>query len=222
MSKHVIDKVEFGTAPINWPRLVGKNGRIGVHGQHKQAKFVRLATNQGASGWGHQRGRKADLAALEESVLGKTVDQLIHPSKGILKGVNQTFDLALHDLAGIVLDKPVYQLLGAKGEKHHTIYSGMIYFDELEPEDNPAGLEKILENCHWDYNYGYRQLKVKIGRSGRWYPHAEGLAMDIKVVKMIHEEFGDKVDILVDANDMYSLQDTKDFLKGIEGILSIG
>ncbi len=109
-------------------------------------------------------------------------------------------------------------MLGASGSKEKKIYSGMIYFDELEPEDNPSGIEKVLENCRWDFNYGYRQLKVKIGRSGRWYPHDEGLDMDIRIIKMIYEEFGDKVEILVDANDMYSLQDTIDFLKGVEGI----
>lgn len=218
LSKHIIDRVEFGKVPYSWPRLVGKNGRIGVHGQHKEASFVRLFTHQGAVGWGHQRYGKSDRQSLEQYILGKTVADLIDPSVGILEGVDQMFDLALHDLAGVILQQPVYQLLGAKGPKQHEVYSGMIYLDELEPEGNPAGLDKVMENCQWDYDYGYRQLKVKIGRSGRWYEHDEGLAMDIKVVKMIHEEFGDKIDILVDANDMYSLQDTIDFLKGIEGI----
>ncbi|MCK5462985.1 MAG: hypothetical protein KAI95_08205, partial [Bacteroidales bacterium] len=96
--------------------------------------------------------------------------------------------------------------------------SGMIYFDELEPEEDPGGLDNLLKNCHWDYDYGYRQLKAKIGRSGRWYPHDEGLALDIEVIKLMREEFGDKIEILVDANDAYTLQDSIDFLKGIEGI----
>ena len=93
----------------------------------------------------------------------------------------------------------------------------MIYFDELEPKDNPAGLDKILENCEWDINYGYRQLKVKIGRSRKWYPHAAGLKKDIEVVKLIHQTFPE-IELLVDANDGYSLEDTIDFLRGIEGI----
>jgi L-alanine-DL-glutamate epimerase-like enolase superfamily enzyme len=118
----------------------------------------------------------------------------------------------------VILNQPVYQMLGAAGPHEAPVYSGMIYLDELEPEENPAGVEKVLENCRWDYDYGYRQLKVKVGRSGRWYPHDEGLAMDIRIVRMIHEEFGDRIDILVDANDMYSLQDTIDFLKGVDGI----
>jgi D-galactarolactone cycloisomerase len=218
LTKHTIDKVEFGSANFHWPRLVGKNGRIGVHGQNHKANYVKLFTDQGAMGWGMGSARESEREALINSILGKTVDQLIIPSEGIVQDVNRNFDLALHDLAGIILNQPVYQLLGAAGPKEKEVYSGMIYLDELEPEENPAGVEKVMENCRWDYDYGYRQLKVKIGRSGRWYPHDEGLAMDIRIVKMIHEEFGDKIDILVDVNDVYSLQDTIDFLKGIEGV----
>jgi L-alanine-DL-glutamate epimerase-like enolase superfamily enzyme len=126
-------------------------------------------------------------------------------------------DLALHDLMGVILDKPVYKLLGARGTKNTPIYSGMIYFDELEPEDNPAGIDKILENCQWDIDYGYQQLKVKIGRSGKWYPHDAGLKKDIEVVKLINKTFPD-ITLLVDSNDEYTLQDTIDFLDGIGDI----
>ena len=218
LNRHVIDLVEFDTCNFHWPRQVGKNARKGVHGQHKKENYVKLFTNQGATGWGLASFSDAEKEELKQSIQGKTVDQLIIPSVGITDGVNKAFDIALHDLAGIILNKPVYKLLGEAGAKETDIYSGMIYFDELEPEENPAGLEKIMENCRWDYEYGYRQLKVKIGRSGMWYPHDEGLAMDVRIVKMIHEEFGDKIDILVDANDMYSLNDTIDFLKAVEGV----
>jgi L-alanine-DL-glutamate epimerase-like enolase superfamily enzyme len=219
LSKHKIDSVEFGAANFHYPREVGKNSRRGVHGQYHKAWYVKLFTDQGATGWGMSSHGKADENELKSAVLGKPVGQLIVPEIGMVEGVHPTFDLALHDLAGIILDKPVYQMLGAAGPKQTDIYSGMIYFDELEPEDNPAGIDKVMDNCKWDYDYGYRQLKVKIGRSGRWYPHDEGLAMDIQIVKLIHEEYKDKdVDILVDANDMYSLKDTMEFLTGIEGI----
>jgi L-alanine-DL-glutamate epimerase-like enolase superfamily enzyme len=102
-------------------------------------------------------------------------------------------------------------------QKKTPIYSGMIYFDELEPEDNPAGMDKIIENCQWDIDYGYRQLKVKIGRSGMWYPHDEGLKKDIEVMKLIRNTFPD-IELLVDSNDKYTLQDTIDFLDGIGDI----
>ena len=120
---------------------------------------------------------------------------------------------------GVILGKPVYQLLGNKGPKEVSVYSGMIYLDELNPGNKSKGIDVILENCEWDYNYGYRQLKVKIGRSGRWYEHDEGLLKDIEVVKKIYETFKNKnTEILVDANDMYTLEDSLSFLKGIENI----
>jgi L-alanine-DL-glutamate epimerase-like enolase superfamily enzyme len=167
-------------------------------------------------GWG-LTGRGAEQQI--QSAIGKTVDELFDPSIGSREGVPKDFDLALHDLAGIILGMPVHQMLGNSGSKSAPVYSGMIYFDELEPEDNPAGLDKVVENCHWDVAYGYRQLKVKIGRSGRWYPHDKGLKTDIEVIRRIHETFHDRgVEILVDANDMYSLEDAIAFLKGIQGI----
>ncbi len=218
LTKHIIDRVEYGKVNYHWPRPVGKNARKGVHGQYHKVNYIRLFTDKGATGWAYARYGEADKDLLTESVLGNTMDQLIIPSEGIVTGVNKAFDLALHDLAGVILDQPVYKMLGATGPMEKDVYSGMIYFDELEPEENPAGIEKVMENCRWDYEYGYRQMKVKIGRSGKWYSHDEGLEMDIRIVKMIYEEFGDEVGILVDANDMYSLQDTIDFFKGVEGI----
>ena len=125
-------------------------------------------------------------------------------------------DFALHDLMGVILNQPVYKLLGANGTIETPVYSGMIYLDELNPKNKTKGIDAILENCQWDFDYGYRQLKVKIGRSGRWYPHDIGLKKDIEIVKLIHNSFKDKsTEILVDSNDMYSLEDTISFLSGI-------
>jgi L-alanine-DL-glutamate epimerase-like enolase superfamily enzyme len=218
LAQHIIDRVEFGKVNYHWPRHVGKNARIGIHGQYHTTTYLRLHTDQGASGWGlvNLGGKKEE--AVREEAMGKTVTDLVDPEYGIREQVSPALDFALHDLAGIILNKPVYELLGAEGSKEYPVYSGMIYFDELDPEESPAGIDKVLENCQWDYDYGYRQLKVKIGRSGRWYTHSEGLAMDIMVVKMIHEKFGDDVGILVDANDMYSLEDTISFLNGVEEV----
>lgn len=216
LAGHRIDNIEIRTVKFQWPRTVGKNARIGVHGQHKECRVAILRTDQGAQGWG-LTGQGADKQV--QSAMGKKVDELFEPATGTRAGVPKDFDLALHDLAGIILGLPVYQMLGNLGSNSAPIYSGMIYFDELEPEDNPAGIDKVIENCHWDVDYGYRQLKVKIGRSGRWYPHDKGLKTDIEVVRRIHEIFHDRgVEILVDANDMYSLEDAIAFLKGVQGV----
>ena len=215
LKKHKITKVERLKHDYHWPRPVGKNARLDNHGQYRTDEIFKLHTDQGAMGWALGRNNISDekLFQLE----GKLVSELISPEKGMRQDLSPYVDLALHDLMGVILNKPVYELLGAKGTKNTPIYSGMIYFDEMEPKDNPAGMDKILENCQWDIDYGYQQLKVKIGRGGKWYSHDEGLKKDIEIMKLIHKTFPD-VELLVDPNNAYTLQNTKDFLKGIEDI----
>lgn len=217
LDKHRIDKWELKEVAYHWPRFVGRNGRIDYHGQHHKCTVLRLFTDQGAAGWGLS-GKAAET--LMPKLLNKTVGELIQPGKGlIVEGLDRSVDFALHDLMGVILGQPVYQLLGAKGPQENLIYSGMIYLDELNPDNATKGLDAVLENCAWDVNYGYRQLKVKIGRSGRWYPHREGLKKDIEVMRLIQDAFaGQSVELLVDANDMYNYRDTVKFLKGIRGI----
>src|SRR5690606_14930576 len=104
-------------------------------------------------------------------------------------------------------NKPVYELIGSKKPITSKIYSGMIYMDDLEPKENPAGIDKVMENCQFDYGYGYRQFKLKIGRGNMWMPKEKGLARDIEVTKMVAKNFPD-CEILVDANDGYTIEDT--------------
>ncbi len=215
LRKHKIIKIEKIKYDYHWPRHVGKNARRGNHGQFHKSDIFKLITDQGAMGWA-LGSNKIDDQELNQ-LQGEIVSDLISPEKGLRQDLSPYVDLVLHDLMGVILDKPVYELLGAKGTIKTSIYSGMIYFDELEPEDNPAGIDKVIENCQWDIDYGYQQLKVKIGRSGKWYSHDEGLKKDIEVVKLIHETFPD-IELLVDSNDEYTLQDTIDFLKGIGDI----
>ncbi|MCH2209118.1 MAG: hypothetical protein MK132_25085 [Lentisphaerales bacterium] len=214
LKSHKIDKIEFVNYNYNFVRHVGKNGKLGNHGQFKRKTAIKLITDQGALGWAECSDKAKKYIS---RIQGKNVTDLISPQMGIRPDVSIHFDLALHDLIGVILNQPVYRLLGAKGPKESKIYSGMIYFDELFPDNKPAGIDKIIDNCQWDIDYGYRQLKVKIGRSGTWYPKEQGIKKDIEVVKLIHKNFPN-VEILVDANDQYTLSDTIQFLKGVEGI----
>ncbi len=216
LKKHKIDRCELLEIDFHWPRFVGKNGRIDFHGQEKKCTVLKLFTDQGAMGWGLSG---ANAEELFPSIKRKLVSELIVPGIGIVQGLDRRVDFALHDLMGVILNEPVYKLIGNNGPKEVSIYSGMIYLDELNPGNENKGIDAILENCEWDINYGYRQLKVKIGRSGRWYPHDEGLKKDIEVVNKIHElSKSVNTQVLVDANDMYSLADSINFLAGISDV----
>ncbi|MEQ9443172.1 MAG: enolase C-terminal domain-like protein [Cyclobacteriaceae bacterium] len=217
LNQHTIKEITFSEISLKWPRQVGKNARLDVHGHGPSARICQLTTDQGASGWGHAPYANSEIAALKARLLNQRVGDCLSVEQGILNESLRVFDLPLHDLAGIILNKPVYQLLGAKAPFLTKCYSGMIYFDELEPENQSKGLDTILEECQWDYDYGYRQFKLKIGRGQQWMPQQKGLQRDIEVTRLVAEHFPD-CDILVDANDGYSVAGFIQYLEGVQGI----
>lgn len=214
---HKITDIKFTTVKLNYPRQVGKNSQLDVHGWGPTSGIHILYTDKGASGWGLNRGSQQQHAERFEKMKGKPLTELISPISGVLSSDLEFFDFSLFDLAGKILNKPVYQLLGKKKPEVQLCYSGMIYFDDLEPTDNPAGLNKILEECQYDYNYGYRQFKLKIGRGNKWMEKEKGLQRDIEVTKLVRKNFPD-YDILVDGNNGFTADEFIKYLEGIEGI----
>ena len=215
--EHRIAALEFRKVRLPWPRLVGKNARLGVHGRGPEPEVLILKTDQGAGGWG-MAGDRRQVEAMRERLLGSRVSELIDPASGIRAPELRPLDIALHDLAGVILGVPVWKMLGAGDQPQLTkLYSGMIYFDDLEPEDKPAGIAKVLENARWDRDHGYRQLKVKIGRGNRWMEPAQGLRRDIEVVNAVAREVPD-CEVLVDGNNGFTADTFIRFLKGIDGV----
>ena len=217
LSQHTIDSVVFSRVKLNYPRLVGKNAKLDLHGNGPDLDICVIRTDQGAMGWASLRGSKKDAEQLVPQLIGKKVSELFLPKQGTLLGKNIAFDMALHDLAGVILQKPVYEMLGRKEPFITKYYSGMIYFDDLEPKDNPAGIDKILEECRFDHGVGYRQFKLKIGRGHKWMPAAEGLQRDIDVTKAVAASFPD-CEILVDGNNGFTSDDFIKYLQGVAGI----
>lgn len=214
---HTVQSLDLRPVPLPWPRLVGKNAKRDIHGRGPTITVAILKTDQGAMGWGELGGNPKDLEKLRALVVGKPVSEIINPAAGTTLREAQPLDIALHDLAGVMLGQPVWKMLGAEKPHLYPVYSGMVYFDDLEPKDNPAGIAQVLRNCAADRELGYRQLKVKIGRGNRWMSKEDGLKRDIEVVREIHKAFPD-CELLVDANDGFNVETTIAFLKGIEGI----
>lgn len=214
---HKIDGIEFTEIKLRYPRQVGKNAIKGIHGFGPTMTVATLKTDKGAAGWGLLRSNIKDSKVAFEILKGKPVTDFFSVEKGVISDSAKSFDIPLHDLAGQILQKPVYKLLGKETPETAKCYSGMIYFDDLEQPDKKSGLDKILEECQFDYNCGYRQLKVKIGRGNKWLPGEEGLLRDIEVTKLIAKNFPD-CEILVDGNDGFKVNGIIDYLKGIGDI----
>jgi D-galactarolactone cycloisomerase len=217
LTLHKIDGIEFTDIKLRYPRQVGKNAIKAIHGFGPALTVATVKTSRGSSGWGLLRSNVKDSKEAFENLKGKPVTNFFTVEKGIIDNTAKSFDIPLHDLAGQILQKPVYKLLGKEVPETAKCYSGMIYFDDLEQPDKKSGLDKILEECQFDYNYGYRQLKVKIGRGNKWLPGEEGLKRDIEVTKLISKNFPD-CEILVDGNDGFNVNGIIDYLKGIGDI----
>lgn len=212
LEKHRIKDLVFDEVYLQWTRHVGKNARRDNHGFGSKAKIAKIWTDQGAMGWGMIKGSVMDQKNAADYLIGKSIAEVFQAKIGVLNNQLLPLDIPLHDLAGVVLNKPVYELLGRKKPLSTKAYSGMIYFDELENDDQ---LQVLLDNCKADYILGYRQFKLKIGRGGMWMPKEEGIKRDIEVSRLIAQNFPD-CEILVDANDGYTVDDFCQYLDGIQ------
>lgn len=210
---HRIAAIRFATINLKYPRQVGRNSHLGIHGNGASAGIHILTTDKGATGWGLNRGNERSLSENFELIMGRTVEELLEPLTGVTDPSIGCFDFSLYDLAGHIEKKPVYQLLGKRKPETQLCYSGMIYFDDLDPEEKPAGIDRILEECRWDYEHGYRQFKLKIGRGYKWMDKAEGLKRDIEVTRLVASAFPD-CGILVDGNNGFTFEEFTRYLDG--------
>lgn len=202
-----IARIETGTVRSRYPRAVGRNARLGSHGSGGEQRVVQVTTGDGASGWGLATGPLDPVRAL----VGRPLDSLFDPGAGVLDPAAACLDFALHDLAGRLLGKPVYALLGGAGPTRSTCYDGAIYLDDL---DDPAGVQVVLDNVARDHTLGYTAFKLKIGRGNRWMPREEGLRRDIEVTRAVRAAYP-QARILVDANDGY---DAAGFVRYLEAV----
>jgi D-galactarolactone cycloisomerase len=202
-----IESVDLAEVGTRYPRTVGRNARLGSHGSGFATRAVRVRTADGVEGWGVAEGDVSGVDAL----VGLPVGEVFRPEVGLVRGDLGWLDLAMHDLAGRADGVPVHTLLGDHGTTAVDLYSGAIYFDDLDPDDAPRGVAVALENCASDWEAGFRAFKLKIGRGHRWMESEAGLARDVEITRAVREAYPD-ARVLVDANDGFSIDQTRRFL----------
>lgn len=213
-SDPLITDVRLFDLQTHYPRVVGRNARLGSHGAGPVATAALIGTDSGAIGWGLIEGRPGRT----DSIIGQPLSELIDPAAGVRHDDHRWLDVALHDLVGIVEDRPVWDLLGAGGMTTIPVYDGAIYFDDLDPDDAPRDLPAVLANCRADAGLGYRDFKLKIGRGNRWMDRGRGDDRDVAVTRAVREAWPE-ARILVDANDGYDLPG---FCRYLDAVADVG
>lgn len=218
LSDHVIDQVKTLKIRNRFTRLNGKNSRRAEHAYGDEFAVKVLYTNQGAMGWGLTNGAFYNQDKSSDAlVLGKKVSELIEADTGIKNDALVSFDFALHDLAGVILQTPVYRLLGSSGQNPVRCYDGAILMDDISPDSCPGGLKAILDECRADWELGYRMFKLKIGRGPKWMPLREGIKRDIEVTRLVKEFFPESL-IMVDCNDQYTPDTIREYVSQVADI----
>lgn len=127
-------------------------------------------------------------------------------------------DIALLDLLGKALNRPVADLLGKRVRKSVPIYDSSLYMEDLLKPNERENLayikgpipsdpiELVAQKAKWvvhDRPEGFRAVKVKLGRV-KWMQSFEAaLARDIAVTLAIREAIGPKAKLCVDGNKGY-------------------
>ena len=127
-------------------------------------------------------------------------------------------DVALFDLIGKAMKRPIAALLGEAQRKKVPVYDSSLYMEDLLTPEQSEGVayldgkapdepvERVARKAVWVLKQpeGIRILKIKIGRA-KWMPSFdEALVRDVAVLKSIRKAVGKEITLFVDGNDGYN------------------
>lgn len=181
------------------------------HGDHTHFELVTctITLENGSKGTGYTytggKGGYAIKAMIEHdltpALLGKDgskIDEIYDMLEwhvhyvgrgGIASFAISAVDIALWDIRGKMLGKPLWQIAGG-ADNTCKAYCGGI--------DLQFPLEKLLNNMKAYLDAGFNAVKIKIGR--------ENLDEDIERIKAVREYIGPDVTFMVDANYSMSVE----------------
>ena len=195
--------------PSKRNKVAGKNARLGVHGDRTTDRMVRIYTTAGIEGLGNCRTTEKEAARL----LGRSPLDFFRSQERRMRSPFGAGSMPLWDLAGKILGKPVYELLGGAGPEQVPVYDGSIYFADLLPQYADRWRDRFRQEIDMGRRLGHRAFKIKIGRGNKWMPRREGDDRDVEVIEVIRKHGGPEILIGVDANNGYDLAGAKRFLE---------
>lgn len=203
---------------------VAPNAYAPYRGYDAAEPVLRIQTSQGIEGFCHRRGTPEQLKRL----LGLDAFALFDWDGDVVRGPAETHrqlladltgaDIALFDLLGRALRRPVADLLGSRVRRGVEVYDSSLYMEDLLKPTDREGLaylkgaapsdpaELVARKAEWVLSqpWGVRTLKIKIGRAKWMKSFDEALERDIAVYNAIRRAVGRDVTLFVDGNDGYA------------------
>lgn len=206
--------------PISFRVPEGSSVTLGIgRAVKRDAVLVRVETDEGLVGWGeaHHGRCPGAIAKLIDTTMGELVlgmdpldvngvwarvyrMQLASHGMGAAAAMALSgLDIALWDIRCKASGWPLYRLLGGASRPIRA-YAGGISLGWQEPA-------ALADEARMHVETGYRALKLRVGDSP---------ARDIARVRAVRAAVGDDVDILVDANTGYTLDDVRRVMPAFE------
>ena len=214
-------------------RIVGRNSKSENYGGNQREWLLLIKTDSGLSGLSNARPamNRISLAELHDDLsdlLGKKLSEFFVVAGGRVANVNPRWsdfidrygfiDVALFDLMGRAFGQPVHSLLGHRVRETVKAYDSSLYFQDLV---NPAeGADAVAIAAVRAVEMGWRAVKLKLGRPGKWFEPNAGTRRDIDVVASVRAAVGENIEVLIDANNGYDgrLDLLEEFIRGIEDL----
>jgi L-alanine-DL-glutamate epimerase-like enolase superfamily enzyme len=199
--------------PLSFRLPEGKTVTMGVGSTTKRdAIIVRVQTDEGLTGYGeaHPGRSPGAITSLIHSTIApmlvgmqatdvvgawQRVHRMQLSSHGLGAGAALALsgiDMALWDIRGKAAGMPLYELLGGT-RRRMPAYAGGISLG-YQPK------ESLADEAQGYVERGYKAIKLRFGDSA---------AVDIERVLHVREALGDRIDILADANTVYTMADAR-------------
>ncbi|WP_322528460.1 L-rhamnonate dehydratase [Salinicola sp. LHM] len=108
--------------------------------------------------------------------------------RGIGMAAISGVDIAIWDLMGKALDKPVFKLLGGRTKEKIPCYASKLYHDDLDVMQAEA--QRYLDQ-------GFQAMKMRFGFGPKDGP--KGMRENVKSVAAVREVIGEDIDLMADC-----------------------
>jgi D-galactarolactone cycloisomerase len=128
-----------------------------------------------------------------------------HDRKPVAKGVYISamgaVDIAIWDIIGKALNRPVCEVLGVFSDRIR-VYAAGGYYEEGK------GVRELVKEMEGYVSEGFRAVKMKIG--------GESMEVDTERVRAVREAIGPHIDLMIDANNRWTAPEAIRFGQMVE------